>query len=112
MVTTSYVSDAIRELEVLAKEAGIVVLNEVGVDPGVDHLYAIKKINEVHSKGGKVCSFEPLILWPRSRRVHINLLHALQVREFHSYCGGLPARRYSSFGNYRSVESKISLSRS
>ena len=47
VVTTSYVSDAIRELHGLAKEAGIVVLNEVGVDPGVDHLYAIKKISEV-----------------------------------------------------------------
>lgn len=66
VVTTSYVSDAIRELDVSAKEAGIVVLNEVGVDPGVDHLYAIKKINEVHSKGGKVCSSEHSILCPRS----------------------------------------------
>ncbi|KAL8808154.1 MAG: hypothetical protein Q9182_000218 [Xanthomendoza sp. 2 TL-2023] len=66
VVTTSYISDAIRELDGLAKDAGITVLNEVGVDPGVDHLWAIKKINEVHSKGGK-------------------------VKEFHSYCGGLPA---------------------
>ncbi len=60
VVTTSYVSDAIRELDGPAKEAGIVVLNEVGADPGVDHLYAIKKIEEVHSIGGKVSSFEPL----------------------------------------------------
>lgn len=55
VVTTSYVSPAMKELENPAKEAGIVVLNEVGLDPGVDHLYAIKKISEVHSKGGKVC---------------------------------------------------------
>jgi hypothetical protein len=41
-------------LDAAAKEAGIVVLNEVGVDPGVDHLYTIKKINEIHNKGGKV----------------------------------------------------------
>lgn len=68
VVTTSYVSDAIRELDSAAREAGIVVLNEVGVDPGVDHLYAIKKIGEVHAKGGK-------------------------VKEFYSYCGGLPARK-------------------
>jgi saccharopine dehydrogenase-like NADP-dependent oxidoreductase len=54
VVTTSYVSPAIRELEHEAKQAGITVLNEVGVDPGVDHLYAIKTINEVHDKGGKV----------------------------------------------------------
>lgn len=57
VVTTSYVSPAIRELDFAAKEAGIVVLNEVGVDPGVDHLYAIKSIGEVHAKGGKVSSF-------------------------------------------------------
>ena len=66
VVTTSYVSDAVRELDSSARDAGIVVLNEVGVDPGVDHLYAIKKIEEIHSKGGK-------------------------VKEFYSYCGGLPA---------------------
>ena len=70
VVTTSYVSDAIRELGPAAIEAGITVLNEVGVDPGVDHLYPIKKINEVHSKGGKVL-------------------------EFYSYCGGLPAPEYA-----------------
>ena len=56
VVTTSYVSPAIRELDAAAKEAGIVVLNEVGVDPGVDHLYAIKTIGEVHAKSGKVFS--------------------------------------------------------
>ncbi|CAI6238301.1 unnamed protein product [Periconia digitata] len=66
VVTTSYVSDAIRQLDESAKQAGITVLNEVGVDPGVDHLYAIKKINQVHAQGGKVL-------------------------EFYSYCGGLPA---------------------
>ncbi|KIW34025.1 uncharacterized protein PV07_00827 [Cladophialophora immunda] len=64
VVTTSYTSPAMRELETDIKNAGITVLNEVGVDPGVDHLYAIKMISEVHSKGGK-------------------------IREFHSYCGGL-----------------------
>ncbi|KAJ3530605.1 hypothetical protein NM208_g9252 [Fusarium decemcellulare] len=66
VVTTSYVSPAIRELDGPAKEAGITVLNEVGVDPGVDHLYAIKVIDEVHEKGGK-------------------------VKEFYSFCGGLVA---------------------
>ena len=56
VVTTSYVSPAIRELDVAIKQAGIVVLNEVGVDPGVDHLYAIKTIDEIHAKKGKVCT--------------------------------------------------------
>lgn len=54
VVTTSYVSPAMRALEPEVKAAGIVVLNEVGLDPGVDHLYAIKMIDEVHGKGGKV----------------------------------------------------------
>ncbi|WAO87363.1 Hypothetical protein NCS54_00466900 [Fusarium falciforme] len=66
VVTTSYVSPAMRELDGAAKEAGITVLNEVGIDPGVDHLYAIKTIGEVHDKGGK-------------------------IKEFYSFCGGIPA---------------------
>lgn len=56
VVTTSYVSPAMRELDAAAREAGIIVLNEVGLDPGIDHLYAIKTIEEVHAKGGKVCA--------------------------------------------------------
>jgi saccharopine dehydrogenase (NADP+, L-glutamate forming) len=54
-----------------AKDAGITVFNEVGVDPGIDHLYAIKTIEEVHQKGGKVVGF-------------------------FSYCGGLPAPEASN----------------
>ena len=54
VVTTSYVSPAMRELDAEVKAAGIVVLNEIGLDPGIDHLYAIKTIDEVHEKGGKV----------------------------------------------------------
>ena len=37
-----------------AKAAWIVVLNEIGLDPGIDHLYAMKLITGVHAKGGKV----------------------------------------------------------
>ncbi|EJF61964.1 saccharopine dehydrogenase [Dichomitus squalens] len=66
VVTTSYISPGIRALEDEIKQAGIVVMNEIGLDPGVDHLYAVKTIDEVHAKGGK-------------------------IKEFHSYCGGLPA---------------------
>lgn len=66
VVTTSYVSPAMRDLDTPAKAAGIIVYNEIGLDPGVDHLYAIKTIDEVHAKGGK-------------------------VKKFFSYCGGLPA---------------------
>ena len=56
VVTTSYVSPAMKELDEEAKAAGIVVINEIGLDPGIDHLYAIKTISEVHEKGGKVKS--------------------------------------------------------
>ncbi|KAI9737519.1 MAG: Saccharopine dehydrogenase [NADP(+), L-glutamate-forming] [Cirrosporium novae-zelandiae] len=66
VVTTSYVSPAMLELEKEVKEAGITCMNEIGLDPGIDHLYAVKMIDEVHKKKGKITSFL-------------------------SYCGGLPA---------------------
>ena len=71
VVTTSYVSPAMQAFDQAAKDAGIVVFNEIGVDPGIDHLYAIKTIDEVHQKGGKIVSFL-------------------------SYCGGLPAPEASN----------------
>ncbi|SCU92762.1 LAFA_0F12684g1_1 [Lachancea sp. 'fantastica'] len=66
VVTTSYVSPALKELEPEIKKAGITVMNEIGLDPGIDHLYAIKTIDEVHKANGK-------------------------IKSFLSYCGGLPA---------------------
>lgn len=56
VITTSYVSPAVRDLEKRVKAAGIVVMNEIGLDPGIDHLYAVKTIDEVHAQGGKVFS--------------------------------------------------------
>ena len=75
VVTTSYISPGIRELEDEIKSAGIVVLNETGLDPGVDHLYAIKTIDAVHAKGGKVRAYPHIISYiisacDLSRRVH------------------------------------------
>ena len=64
VVTTSYISPGIRELEDEIKKAGIVVMNEIGLDPGVDHLYAIKTIDEVHEKGGKVGICQRYVLRP------------------------------------------------
>ena len=40
-----------------AKEKGITILNEVGLDPGIDHLLAMECFDEVHQAGGKVESF-------------------------------------------------------
>ncbi|KIM86844.1 hypothetical protein PILCRDRAFT_773443 [Piloderma croceum F 1598] len=55
--TTSYVFLAMRELDQQAKDVWIVILNEIGLDPGIDHLYVIKTIDEVHAKGGKIKQF-------------------------------------------------------
>ena len=39
------------ELDQQCKDAGITVMNEIGLDPGIDHLYAVKTIEEVHEAG-------------------------------------------------------------
>lgn len=57
MVTTSYVQPEMFDLDKPAKEAGIIILNEIGVDPGIDHMSAQKIIDEVHEKGGKIEEF-------------------------------------------------------
>jgi saccharopine dehydrogenase-like NADP-dependent oxidoreductase len=66
MVTSSYVSPAMKSLHEDAQNAGIIILNELGLDPGIDHMSAMRIINDVKAKGGRVTSFC-------------------------SYCGGLPA---------------------
>ncbi|XP_056692551.1 alpha-aminoadipic semialdehyde synthase isoform X2 [Spinacia oleracea] len=66
LVTASYIDDSLSKLDQSAKDAGVTVLGEMGLDPGIDHMLAMKMINEAHIKGGKVCSFT-------------------------SYCGGLPS---------------------
>lgn len=66
MVTTSYVQPEMQALDTQAKEAGIIILNELGLDPGIDHLSAMRIIDKVHKKGGK-------------------------IDEFYSICGALPA---------------------
>ncbi len=58
MVTASYVSDAIQELDALAKENNLIFMNEIGLDPGIDHMSAMKVINEIRVKGGKMLLFE------------------------------------------------------
>ena len=66
MVTTSYVSPAMQELDTAAHAAGVSILNEIGVDPGLDHMSAMRIIDDARSRGGRVVAFR-------------------------SYCGGLPA---------------------
>ena len=57
MVTTSYVKDEMRALDGAAREAGIILLNEIGVDPGLDHMSAMQVIHRIQDAGGKLVSF-------------------------------------------------------
>ncbi|KAJ9102498.1 hypothetical protein QFC21_002898 [Naganishia friedmannii] len=58
VVTTSYVSPAMKELDEKCKQAGIIVFNEIGLDPGLDHVAAVDIIDRVHKQGGKINKFE------------------------------------------------------
>ncbi|MGV9168409.1 MAG: saccharopine dehydrogenase C-terminal domain-containing protein [Promethearchaeia archaeon] len=55
--TTSYISDEMWALDEQAKEAGVILLNECGVDPGIDHMSAKKIIDQIHAQDGKIESF-------------------------------------------------------
>ncbi len=66
LVTTSYVQKEMEPLDKSAKDAGILFLNEIGLDPGIDHMSAMRIIDHIHNNGGK-------------------------VEEFYSICGALPA---------------------
>jgi saccharopine dehydrogenase-like NADP-dependent oxidoreductase len=66
VVTASYVSPAMREFDAAARAKGVILLNELGLDPGIDHMEAMRVIHEVHDSGGRVAGFT-------------------------SWCGGLPA---------------------
>ncbi|XP_020531935.1 alpha-aminoadipic semialdehyde synthase isoform X1 [Amborella trichopoda] len=66
LVTASYVNDSMSKLDEMAKGAGIAILCEMGLDPGIDHMMAMKMIHEAHGRGGIINSFV-------------------------SYCGGLPS---------------------
>ena len=66
LVTTSYVQPGMMALDEAAKKAGVLFLNEIGLDPGIDHMTAMRIIDHIHNKGGK-------------------------VEEFYSLCGALPA---------------------
>ncbi len=57
LVTTSYVSDGMRALDDEAKRAGVILLNEIGLDPGIDHMSAMTIIDRVRAKNGRIVSF-------------------------------------------------------
>ena len=66
LITPSYVSDELKALNDVVKAKGLIFLNEMGVDPGIDHMSAMEIIDKIKLKGGDIKSFE-------------------------SYCGGLIA---------------------
>ena len=66
LVTTSYIQAGMMELDESAKKAGLLFLNEIGLDPGIDHMTAMRIIDHIHNKNGK-------------------------VEEIYSLCGALPA---------------------
>ncbi len=71
LVTASYISPAMQAFDVRAKQAGLTFMNEIGLDPGIDHLTACQMFDEVKEKGG-------------------------QINSFVSWCGGLPAPEFSN----------------
>lgn len=58
LITPSYVSPEMKELDERAKEAGIIIMNEIGVDPGIDHMSAKKILDEIDEMGGEMHIFE------------------------------------------------------
>jgi saccharopine dehydrogenase (NADP+, L-glutamate forming) len=69
LITASYVSEAMRNLHTDALKAGVLLLNEMGLDPGIDHMSAIKVIHQLKKQGA-------------------------QIHTFKSYCGGLVAHEH------------------
>lgn len=58
MVTASYISDEMQMLDEEVKEKGLVFMNEIGVDPGIDHMSAMQVIDRIRDNGGKMLLFE------------------------------------------------------
>ena len=58
LVTASYISDEMQALNKEVVEKGLVFMNEIGVDPGIDHMSAMQVIDTIRDKGGKLMLFE------------------------------------------------------
>ncbi|MEM7040068.1 MAG: saccharopine dehydrogenase C-terminal domain-containing protein, partial [Bacteroidota bacterium] len=76
LVTASYVSKELAALDAEAKAADLLFLNEVGADPGIDHMSAMEMVDRIKDKGGKLLSFR-------------------------SYCGALIAPDYNNMWGYK-----------
>ncbi|CAI8333199.1 MAG: Uncharacterised protein [Flavobacterium sp. SCGC AAA160-P02] len=58
LVTASYISEEMKELDALVKERGLVFMNEIGLDPGIDHMSAMDVIHRISDQGAKILLFE------------------------------------------------------
>lgn len=58
LVTASYISPEIKALDKNVKENNLVFMNEIGLDPGIDHMSAMQVIDNIRTKGGKIVLFE------------------------------------------------------
>lgn len=58
LVTASYISDAMQALDEEVKKNNLIFMNEIGLDPGIDHMSAMKVIHEIREKGGNMLLFE------------------------------------------------------
>ncbi|GAA4275376.1 saccharopine dehydrogenase family protein [Aquimarina mytili] len=58
MVTASYVSPEMQELDDQVRKKGLIFMNEIGVDPGIDHMSAMQVIDRIRNQGGKIILFE------------------------------------------------------
>ena len=65
VTTSSYISDQMMTLDEACKAKGLIILNECGLDPGIDILGTMKVVHEAKAAGHKIVSYE-------------------------SYCGGIP----------------------
>lgn len=58
LLTASYIDPQIREMEKEIADAGLLFLGEMGLDPGIDHMSAMKMIDHIHAQGGKINTFK------------------------------------------------------
>lgn len=58
LITSSYISPEIRAMDAAAKEAGLMFMCEMGLDPGIDHMSAMSMINSIHKIAGEIKSFK------------------------------------------------------
>lgn len=58
LITASYVTQGLKDLQQEVKDKGLIFLNECGLDPGIDHMSAMKEIDDIREKGGEITGFE------------------------------------------------------